>query len=275
MQGCATIFNGSTEAIKIDSAPTDAAVKINGDSKGKTPIIVDLPKDSNYRVEISKIGFNIVETEITSSTNYWWLIADLPLIVFGPFGLITIGADIYTGNMYKLDPKEISVTLYKNNNSLSPPNYSDSIKSSDQIVIRKLFQFELQRKSPFLAFVLSSSMPTAGHLYSGDWVRGLPFGIIRTAGILIAASKTYEVKEKTIQGSLGQSITVDDKKLGMLFWAGLAIYSIFSIWEGIDAASTATEYNQRLINNLLSTSASISNINIVNRNYSLFFKCEI
>lgn len=82
------------------------------------------------------------------------------------------------------------------------------------------------QKSPLVAVGLAWVVPSAGHAYAGDWVRGARF-----IGLEILALTVIGV-----DGSSGHD--------------GLITFLGFRIWEFVDAYHTAKDYNRRQPTNL-------------------------
>jgi hypothetical protein len=84
--GCATIVHGPYQEVRIDSNPSGATATISPQLSERGPAFVDtektrtvttpatvrLRRDNNYRVEISKPGYNIATTQIVSEYDYLW-----------------------------------------------------------------------------------------------------------------------------------------------------------------------------------------------------------
>ncbi|MFO7847183.1 MAG: PEGA domain-containing protein [Balneolaceae bacterium] len=104
-QACGTIMQGTTQQVGISSNPSNASVTINGQTHGKTPMIIDLKRKDSHMVKIELDGYQPYETNLTRSTSGWvW-----GNIVFG--GLIGLVVDSSAGGMYKLTPEQIDSEL--------------------------------------------------------------------------------------------------------------------------------------------------------------------
>jgi hypothetical protein len=119
LTGCASIVSGSSQEVSINSKPEKADVRIFNNANveiwnSKTPATVTLKrgdgffKGADYRVEISKEGYETKTLMISSSINGGWYIAG-NLIIGGFLGWIII--DPASGAMWKLEPESINVTL--------------------------------------------------------------------------------------------------------------------------------------------------------------------
>lgn len=106
LTGCASIFNGQTQAVTIQSAPEGAAVTVSnraGDKihTGTAPVTLTLKrgagyfKSETYTIAFSKEGYATKEVAITGTMSGWYI----GNILFG--GLIgMLAVDPVTGAMY-------------------------------------------------------------------------------------------------------------------------------------------------------------------------------
>jgi len=98
-------MQGTTQEVGISSSPSDAAITINGQNMGTTPMILDLKRKNSYMVRFELTGYENYETNLTRKTSGWvW-----GNIVFG--GLIGLVVDASAGGMYKLTPEQISAEM--------------------------------------------------------------------------------------------------------------------------------------------------------------------
>ena len=108
--GCATIVNGRTEVIGIDSLPRGATARIQpGDQMLVTPGQVVLNRKSSYAVRVEKEGYEPASVALVSSaSSSMWR----NLVWIHPVGwLIGLIVDISTGAGYDLQPDKVEVTL--------------------------------------------------------------------------------------------------------------------------------------------------------------------
>ncbi len=102
---CGSIMHGTTQEVGISSNPSNAAVTINGQNMGNTPMILDLKRKNSYMVRFELPGYETYETNLTRNTSGWvW-----GNIVFG--GIIGLVVDASSGGMYKLTPEQISAEM--------------------------------------------------------------------------------------------------------------------------------------------------------------------
>ena len=102
--GCATIMNGSTEAIEIDSSPNGATALIDGNHRLTTPGTAVLTRWQSHEIVFDKDGYGESRVELSPSPSAW-LIGNLPL-----FGVLGIGVDILEGSYFSL-PEHVDAKL--------------------------------------------------------------------------------------------------------------------------------------------------------------------
>lgn len=103
--GCATIMHGTSQGIGIQSKPTGAAVTIDNQEYGKTPVVANLSRKDNHVVHLTLDGYQPFDATIIRSTSGWvW-----GNILFG--GLIGLAVDAISGGLYKLSPQQVEAEL--------------------------------------------------------------------------------------------------------------------------------------------------------------------
>ncbi|MEP6875301.1 MAG: hypothetical protein ABI887_13135 [Burkholderiales bacterium] len=116
LSGCASIFNGKTQAVVISSVPEGAMASIANRAgekihTGTTPVTLTLNrgagyfKPETYTVTLTKEGFAAKQLTLTGTVSGWYI----GNILFG--GLIgMLAVDPVTGAMYSF-PASVSGTL--------------------------------------------------------------------------------------------------------------------------------------------------------------------
>ena len=107
LSGCASIINGSTQKVKINSQPPGASVRIDGAPTGATPTVAELSRKSSHRVEVSLNGYRTYEKVLEPSFNGVTL---LNILVGGIIGLAIDGS---TGASNTLQPEAVEAVLEK------------------------------------------------------------------------------------------------------------------------------------------------------------------
>lgn len=110
LTGCATIISGSNQKVNVNSTPSGAMARVDGNLAGVTPTIFTLERKVDHTVEISKVGYRTATVILRHTMNG----ATAGNILAG--GFIGIGVDAISGAMYKLVPDRVDVTLEKQGN---------------------------------------------------------------------------------------------------------------------------------------------------------------
>ena len=115
VSGCGAILKGTTQTISIKSAPEGSTIEVNG-QEFTSPALIELPRNRNYIVTISKEGYETHQSQIHKTISGGILIIDILL------GLMPVIVDAAMGTWYNLSPGEIMVTLKsKQDSSLDIP----------------------------------------------------------------------------------------------------------------------------------------------------------
>lgn len=116
--GCGTVSHGTWQDIPISSTPQDAMVTVDGELKGRTPLVVKLKrKTMEYAVNIEKDGYERASISIVRRTSASVSIANTFLFP----GISTL-VDMSTGGKYILDPQWIVIKLVP----LADKNYKEN-----------------------------------------------------------------------------------------------------------------------------------------------------
>ncbi len=138
LSGCASIFNGQTQAVTIRSAPEGAGVAVTNRAgekihTGTAPVTLTLKrgagyfKSETYTVLLTKEGFADKELMITGTVSGWYI----GNILFG--GLIgMLAVDPVTGGMYAF-PESVSGTLEAQPAKTSSVGQTLTIVSTDSL----------------------------------------------------------------------------------------------------------------------------------------------
>jgi hypothetical protein len=105
LAGCATIMQGSRQAVGVSSTPTGASVFVDDQPAGVTPTTVNLTRKDHHVVRLELAGYQPYEIQLTRGVSGWvW-----GNLVFG--GLPGLAVDALTGGLYKLTPNTVNATL--------------------------------------------------------------------------------------------------------------------------------------------------------------------
>lgn len=118
VSGCATIFTGrGSQKVSVASTPPGAQVSITNRagavvSAGATPFEVKLKKGAgyfkseSYTLRFTMPGYQPQQAKLTPRISGWYF---GNIAIGGLLGMV--GVDPATGAMYKLEPKDVAVTL--------------------------------------------------------------------------------------------------------------------------------------------------------------------
>jgi hypothetical protein len=122
--GCGTLYYGTSEKIPVRSDPSGAAVLVDGEPVGDTPVTVKLSRKHIHKIQIQKTGYITYETTTETTSNDTALLSDaVPAMVFPPIILLLFG-EYETGAAYKIVPSKIDahlLTAASTNSAVSTP----------------------------------------------------------------------------------------------------------------------------------------------------------
>ena len=108
LSACATIIHGPKQQVTISSNPTAAAVMVDGNPVGNTPVTTKLTRKDKHVVNITLDGYRPLEMRLSRDVDGW---------VWGNLllgGFIGLAVDAITGSMYKIDPDDVTAQLQSN-----------------------------------------------------------------------------------------------------------------------------------------------------------------
>ncbi|MCL4552934.1 MAG: hypothetical protein M1305_05210 [Candidatus Marsarchaeota archaeon] len=103
--GCATILHGTRQRVAVTSDPPGAVVS-NGEVSVETPAVLDLPRNRDYIITITKPGFEAEGVKIVHVVS-----GIVAAELIAPGGIIGVGIDASNGALYQLEPDTLKVTL--------------------------------------------------------------------------------------------------------------------------------------------------------------------
>ena len=110
--GCATVTRGTSEVLVIETTPANAAVRLdqNGELINcESPCSVKVKRRGNLFIRIEKDGYELFETNVTSSIDGGGAAGMAGNVVLG--GIIGAGVDAGTGAMHSHKPNPLTVAL--------------------------------------------------------------------------------------------------------------------------------------------------------------------
>ena len=117
LTGCATIATGPGPNIKmrIASNPPGAKVRVDGQERGYTPVVLELSRNDAHHVVISKAGYEDYVQFLKPGPNPWFF----GNVVIG--GIIGIGVDLGTGAVVWLNPPQVEAKMKTAPIAIAPP----------------------------------------------------------------------------------------------------------------------------------------------------------
>lgn len=107
MTGCGAMFQGSSQTVDIQSAPSGAKVTGQpGIGEYTTPTAVKLSRKYSYDLTFTKKGYQSATAHIHASASFGYIFLDVFFT-----GLIGVIVDAATGSWNSLSPAMVSVAL--------------------------------------------------------------------------------------------------------------------------------------------------------------------
>lgn len=133
LPSCATILGGSRDTSRVhNGTPPNAKVYYNGNYVGEAPINVKIPKSAkqgNSKIEIKADGYETSTINMTRKVSVGYTILDIFT------GVIWLGIDFATGNIYKPRPNKIIYNLTPISGYNAAKNYD--FKNGDKVIFTK------------------------------------------------------------------------------------------------------------------------------------------
>lgn len=110
LNGCASIFTGTTDKVTFDSNVPGVRVTIDGEYKGETPVTLTLSRNfmngPEFKAKFEKAGYQTQEFQLKHEFN---TVAVLDITSIPTSG----GIDLLTGALMKFSPTEYHVQMRK------------------------------------------------------------------------------------------------------------------------------------------------------------------
>jgi len=103
--GCATLLNGSSQSIRVESDPSEARVEVDGRPVGTTPTTIRLKRNEEHKVRIYHSGHEPHSVTLRQGRSLWTAVNLANFVVPG------VLVDLSTGAFYTLGPDPIKATL--------------------------------------------------------------------------------------------------------------------------------------------------------------------
>ena len=152
-------------------------------------------------------------------------------------------------NNNQTTPVNININNNNNNNDSSNKNN----KSSNSFLV-----YEQQKKSTVVGGLWSFFIPSAGHLYAQNWIRGSIFLALRVGSLLLMPESSYTTTQKKgtrynyYYGDTDYYYYTEeyDESKAQMITICTYVYWLTTIFEIYDATKQVEKYNEKLIKNL-------------------------
>jgi hypothetical protein len=103
--GCATVFRGSTQPMRFTSEPNGVGVKVNNRNVGVTPIDVEVDRDRQPSIVLSKEGYGDGHVSLRKQLDTGWAVWDIGTCVIPITLCIPLLIDGFSGAWYSYDER--------------------------------------------------------------------------------------------------------------------------------------------------------------------------
>jgi hypothetical protein len=103
--GCATVFRGSTQPMRFTSEPNGVGVKVNNQNVGVTPIDVEVDRDRQPSIVLSKEGYSDGYVSLRKQLDTGWAVWDIGTCVIPITLCIPLLIDAFSGAWYSYDER--------------------------------------------------------------------------------------------------------------------------------------------------------------------------
>jgi hypothetical protein len=103
--GCGAIFSGGPDPVNFGSKPEGAAVIVNGQGMGTTPVTLKLEPNKTYMITYQKEGFQDATVTLNSHVQAGYVVLDILV------GVIGVAVDAATGDWKAFDQGQYYVEL--------------------------------------------------------------------------------------------------------------------------------------------------------------------
>lgn len=105
LTSCASIVNGPTQKIPVNSYPHGATVNVDGCVRGQTPTVVEVSRKRDHTLSLYKPGYQQRNVHLKRNVSGWFA----GNLLVG--GVVGGAADAATGSMYTITPDAVDVQL--------------------------------------------------------------------------------------------------------------------------------------------------------------------
>ena len=108
LTGCGTLIHGARQEVFINSEPEGAEVFLNDEAQGATPLTLELDRADRYLLRVEHEGYAPQARRLARRADAWSIAG---LVLWGPFGPVSMGIDWATGAVYTQQPDAVFIRL--------------------------------------------------------------------------------------------------------------------------------------------------------------------
>lgn len=101
--GCAAVFKGSKQEVKLAAAPEKVDVRADGKWLGAAPVTIELPRDRDQYLRFTKEGYEEQQIVLRRRGDAGWFVWDIATCVLPVTLCIPLFVDALTGAWYSFD----------------------------------------------------------------------------------------------------------------------------------------------------------------------------
>lgn len=123
LNGCATLFTGTTDTLKFDANVPGVRLTVDGQYRGELPLTLTMSRNfmngEQFKAKFEKAGYETQEFQLKREFNY---VAILDVTSIPTSG----GIDLLTGSLMKFSPTEYHVQMLQTGKSASSVDFERS-----------------------------------------------------------------------------------------------------------------------------------------------------
>jgi hypothetical protein len=111
LPGCAAVFKGSVQDVRIESDPAGVVVERDGQMLGRTPTVAPFNRNDSVHMKFSAPGYEEAYGSLRTHPDGAWWFADVATCVIPIMLCIPLLADAITGSWMELEPEVFRVHM--------------------------------------------------------------------------------------------------------------------------------------------------------------------
>ena len=118
--GCATVFDGTKQNVRITSVPLGADVRVDGRYLGQTPLETTLDRERSQNVRVSQEGYVEQQVQLRKQSSTGWFVWDMGSCIIPVTLCVPVVIDAISGAWFHFD-NEYRVKLDRRVKVMTPP----------------------------------------------------------------------------------------------------------------------------------------------------------